>query len=340
MQTPGVASAILFQGREITELSGSLLSTVTQIMDRGQNTNSYKFALLRSLAAFGIQHGNGEEVISREWLAERFIEFYWPITVRFQIRQATVLDKDPVVMKFIRNETNELGLPPEMPLRRYRDQHSDRYGELVARTAGNAFDDVIPRFHTVARRKIKPRLYKIDGEDIIIGKKQRMFLRENHKTLDLLAVGAWVKFTESFTSAPRLYEKIQGLEPTRSTLTRYRNFLLSWGEPSCFYCSEPVRNNSDVDHVVPWSFIAEDKIWNLVLACDQCNGDKLSATPADMFINKLNERNHQLLEVGDDNILDAKIRKELAEWRGRDLAEHIWMLVNRCRADGFGTWGP
>jgi 5-methylcytosine-specific restriction endonuclease McrA len=218
-------------------------------------------------------------------------------------------------------------------------RRSDRYEKLVARVAGKAFDDVIPRFHTVARRNVEPRLYEIDGKDIIVGEKERMFLRENHKALDLLAVGAWVKFTEPFTSAPRLYEKIQGLEPTRSTLTPYRRFLLSLEEPRCFYCAEQVKENTNVDHVVPWSFIAEDKIWNLVLACDRCNSSKSSATPSDAFIDKLNERN-QILEVDNKIISVTKIGKELAEWRGRELAEHIRMLVDRCRADGFGIWMP
>ena len=36
--------------------------------------------------------------------------------------------------------------------------------------------------------------------------------------------------------------------------------------------------------------------------------------------------------------LPDRIRKELAEWHGRDLAENVQMLVERCRADGFGEW--
>jgi len=76
-----------------------------------------------------------------------------------------------------------------------------------------------------------------------------------------------------------------------------------------------------------------------VLACEECNGSdgKSSMTPPDRFIEKLNERNSDLL--GRDKAgLPDRMRMELAEWHGRDLAENVHMLVERCRADGFGEW--
>jgi len=97
------------------------MNSVAQILERGQFANSYKFALLRSLAAFGMKPGNGEEPIEVEWLAERFVELFWPLTLRFNIRQATVPDKDPVVMRYIRDEASALGLSPETLLRDYRE---------------------------------------------------------------------------------------------------------------------------------------------------------------------------------------------------------------------------
>ena len=165
----------------------------------------------------------------------------------------------------------------------------------------------------------------------------RAFLRRNSKTLDLLALGAWVKFTERYTSAPRLYEKIQGLEPSRSGLKLYRQFLISRGVPHCFYCSNPCVTFPHVDHVVPWCFVAEDKVWNLVLACESCNSRKTSMTPQDRFIEKLTERNASLLQV-DESGLPVRVRRDLVEWRGGGLAEHVHILVDRCRADGFGVW--
>ena len=93
-------------------MADAYMDAVTSILQRGQFSNSYKFALLRSLAAFGAKQGSGAETVEHEWLADKFIEFYWPLTVRFKIRQATVPNKDPVVMGFIREEKDALGLSP------------------------------------------------------------------------------------------------------------------------------------------------------------------------------------------------------------------------------------
>lgn len=38
-----------------------------------------------------------------------------------------------------------------------------------------------------------------------------------------------------------------------------------------FYYPNPP---TDPDHVIPWSFICHDKIWNLVYCCKGCNGRK------------------------------------------------------------------
>ena len=90
------------------------MDTVVQIMERGQKNNSYKMALLRSLAALGLQPETKAEIITFEWLAKQFIRFYWPLALRFNIRQATVPDKDPVVMRLIRNEAAKIDISPEI----------------------------------------------------------------------------------------------------------------------------------------------------------------------------------------------------------------------------------
>ena len=316
------------------------LTTAVQIMTRGRNTNSYKFALLRSLAAFGISPGLDAATVSLERLAGQFLKFYWPITLRFQIRQASVPDRDPVVMRLIREERAALGLSPETGLEDFQRTNRARHQALVGKVAREAFDDVIPRFHTVAGRPIEPKLYEPDDDGIYVSSEVRAFLKQNHKALDLLAIGAWVKFTEKYTSAPRLYEKIEGLIPRRSTLKAYREFLQERGVVDCFYCGDLLSQNPHVDHVVPWRFVLEDRVWNLVMVCDTCNGAKSSMTPPDEYIDRVCKRNAELLEI-DERDLPRKIRSDLVEWRGKRLSEELRVLVERCRGDGFGSWiGP
>lgn len=335
---PVVVFATSFLARAITRMSQDYMNSVAQILERGLFTNSYKFALLRSLAAHGVKPGNGKETIEVEWLAERFVELFWPLTLRFNIRQATVPDKDPVVMRYIRDEAAALGLSPETQLRDYRKKHSDRYAKLISKVSNNAFGNVIPRLHTVGGGKVTPSLYMASSHGIRINANARAFLQQNHKAIDLLAIGSWVKFTEKFTSAPRLYEKIQGLAFKRSALKPYREFLQSeLGERECFYCAGSFLPQPHVEHVIPWSFVAEDKVWNLVLSCKDCNSEKSSQTPANSFVTKLIHRNEKILAM-DASGIPKRINNDLSEWRSGGLKKHVEVLVSRCRADGFGTW--
>jgi hypothetical protein len=149
--------------------------------------------------------------------------------------------------------------------------------------------------------------------------------------LEHLAIGAWVRFTEQFSTAPRLYEKIAGTPPMRRQQS-YRTLLVELQKGRCFYCG---GDGAAVDHVVPWSYVLEDRLWNLVLCCATCNGRKSDQTPTDAFIEKLLSRNQRLL---DGDVPQVAARRDLQEWASPGLNEHVRLLVANCRADGFDTW--
>ena len=76
----------------------------------------------------------------------------------------------------------------------------------------------------------------------------RQFLSGHHRVLSLLSVGWWVKFTEQYTFAPRLYEKIAGAPPERKQ-ERYRSFLTTVQGMRCFYCGLETTT-LHIDHAV------------------------------------------------------------------------------------------
>jgi len=105
------------------------LTSILQILDYGLKTSSYKFALLRALADYGEQ-GAADDLISHRWLAQRFVEYYWPLTLTFRVRQATDPTRDPVIMRFVRQEAAELRLSPNCQLHKYRKENPKRYEVL------------------------------------------------------------------------------------------------------------------------------------------------------------------------------------------------------------------
>jgi hypothetical protein len=106
-----VAFGISFPEWATTKTWFLLNSNIVRILEYGLKTNSYKFALLRSLAEIA-QETTQHRPIPYQSLAEKFLNYYWPLTILFRIRQATDPTRDPVVMKFIRREAEGLKLSP------------------------------------------------------------------------------------------------------------------------------------------------------------------------------------------------------------------------------------
>ena len=323
------------------------LTSVQRILQYGLTTNSYKYALLRALAAFG-KGQKGENTIPFACLAEQFLAYYWPF-VTLRIRQATDQARDPVIMRFIRD-----ALPPMTPSmqgarEKFRRNNPQQYQDqdIVDRCcrAGGCFDEVVPRLHTIPRKQVDALLYDFDMQkrELHLRSGARQFLQEYSEVVELLSIGAWVRFTERYATQPRLYEKIAGIKPKRHARP-FEALLRSYRGDRCFYCETALSSQSHVEHVIPWSFVFEDRIWNLVLACQTCNSSKSDQTPVDRYIERLSERNEKLKTWVAENGPSAKetyARKDFKDFQDRNLGEHLRTLVQTCRDEGFGTWnGP
>jgi hypothetical protein len=82
----------------------------------------------------------------------------------------------------------------------------------------------------------------------------------------------------------------------RASLATVREPFKEAFGPHCFYCGTHVPVNNPVDHVLPWSLIGIDGLANLVLACARCNGDKSGALPAVSIVDRVLERDREVLE--------------------------------------------
>jgi hypothetical protein len=249
------------------------IGTLYQIVAAGQKTNSYKFALWRALTRLASSTSEAKPEISKHDLAPIFLEYYWPLEVKYHIRQGIDPDKDPIVMTRARELMEDGDISHGESLRDFQKRMPEKHKLLVAQIAREAFDDVIPRFHKVRGQRIEPKIYTYTGvegragELIELTGESRQFLIEYRKLIDYVAVSGWVRFTEQFTSAPKLHDKIEGTSFRRGAVSHWRNVLQEIQNGKCFYDETHEVSAPEVDHVLPWSFVLEDKTWNLVLAC-------------------------------------------------------------------------
>lgn len=133
----------------------------------------------------------------------------------------------------------------------------------------------------------------------------------------------------------------------RTDLTPVRKPLNEYKKGKCFYCFRPISivsnqdTTCDVDHVIPMSIqygtsydLQLNEIWNLVLACQQCNrweqDGKAGRLPPKEFLLRLYQRNEYLIESNHplkENIIfrtgeSSKQRLDFLT-RGYDLATNI-----------------
>ena len=120
---------------------------------------------------------------------------------------------------------------------------------------------------------------------------------------------------EKFNYAPKIANKVSSISEARlkrESLTKYKNELMKQfkdGVAKDFYSGEPLDDDDiSVDHVIPWSFMYSDDIWNLVLTSKSHNSSKSNTIPPEDIIEKLKERNSQIVDL-----LDSKFNIEMKD---------------------------
>ena len=139
----------------------------------------------------------------------------------------------------------------------------------------------------------------------------------------------------------------------RRSVTEARGAIIGYQKGHCFYCSRPVvtvganATDSDVDHSFPLSLqriygpiVNLDGVWNLVIACRECNrgkGGKLDRLPAPSLLERLYHRNEYFIS-SHHPLREAIIGQTGASpSRRRKFLQSIW---SQARAHEVKRWNP
>jgi hypothetical protein len=273
----------------------------------GQNSMSYKFALGKALLELA---GRGQTFVSLEDLAvpyaNHIIEHLKVASKQGTSRSSRFLDA----------------------CKGYNSGQIT-HEELVGMTTKLGFANVIDAFHVVNRGEIPTRFFQDDRKarkgitltDELLALKD-MF-QYNNLIHEVEARWRLVESAWSLNISPRhlsvehdwddevLFIVSSGNE--RNNLTSSRDALNGYQKGRCFYCYSEISVESgeeklaDVDHFFPHTlnhFIEEKKanldgVWNLVLACQDCNrgvAGKFANIPQIRLLERLHRRNNYLIE--------------------------------------------
>lgn len=278
---------------QVFEVPEYSVGDVARLMRRASMSASYKPALLKALAR--ITRVSGGIGIPLESIGGEFAKMYWNQTVIFRLRQAAAYTKQAEVVRPILEAARLYGA------RYYGELPDAAKASLGRRMARILTINVLAAFHSSKPNDMPFIYYWSKGSSEISLTPQSLdFLKRHGSVLEALANHYWALFLESTNRlTPRIIHKLNrdGIERAQS-LARYLRILQqNDAAEECFYCGTAFDGitRPTVDHVIPWSFLVDDPLWDLVAACAHCNSSKSDWLPDLRYVEKLVQRNAALV---------------------------------------------
>ncbi len=265
-------------------------------------TSTYKFALLKSILdnlLNNMPSENGQMIFYSDLFA-KFAESFWNLVVKYHLHQQkpTAEGKTSKIEQIFGEavKTN-----PVLENLEFASIKENTKSKLIQKVQAECKKYVLGALYG----DFGGKLYGFDqnGNFITLSQDAYGFLLKYKIEIEKLNYYAWAKFLEKINEENMLFHLLSKLElslPERSPLEIYRNILFSeFEECNCFYCGKKLSGKIHVDHFIPWSFVKEDKLWNFVLSCPQCNIKKSNALPPQNTITRILERNRIILNASD-----------------------------------------
>lgn len=205
------------------------------------------------------------------------------------------------------------------------------YQKKIQKIANTLTHDVSWRFMNVNGKSLD--IYRLDlkKKEIIFTEEQIMDLHEYAFVLSQLLNYRWAQLLEKFNNCPKIASKVKGISDEkirRNNLTKYKDILLlqmKQGKIIDFYTGSSLKENEiSLDHVIPWSFMYSDDIWNLVITSKSNNSRKSDSIPSKNIIKRLEDRNIELLN---DIPQTSKYYKELKQAIDNNYVEKFYFSL-------------
>ena len=277
------------------------ISQFLEVIRNCSTENTYKMAWAKSIVEICFLDKNVKK-ITLHTIAINMFKYYWNQTIYFDLVQGSNLEKPPAFISIVKKE-----------IEKYFLKTSSRQPIHFERASSNIdLNSVLPRLVRILKQDVSYRFLFLSGVNLNIyqyhkGNDYLIIKHANaiHEYHDILVESInfrWTQILENFNNCPRIAKKVRVLdlpEIKRSSLNKYREYLdVENPLHHCFICGDIIVDETpSIDHVIPWSFIFSDDLWNLVYTHRKCNSSKSNATPTIHLIKKLENRNRILLNA-------------------------------------------
>lgn len=288
--------------------------------------NTYKMSWCRALVEHAVNHPT-QTRIDFDKISLLMFKYYWDQTIFFNLEQGPNTKKRPAIHQIVRNKIAQFKQNNLLPLNFIRVQsqikiNTDKISKILTQ-------DVSWRFLSIGSIKYDIYHYKKDQRYLTLH--QPKLIKDHSKLLFELINYRWSQKLEDLNNTPRIAQKVRGTDrdqtPRRKSLKKFQP-LLDVENPKhiCFFTNEPIANNElSIDHIIPWSYMYSDDLWNLVYVKKSENSSMSNRIKNDEIKDKLINRNIQLLEFLDTQKISNKLVEELRLANEKDYVQQFWI---------------
>ena len=294
---------------------------------KSRNDTSYKYGFLKTIID-NIYNVDKDLKLTFDQLFSKFGEIYWNLILKHGLKQkAATLDKRETYLEQVLHSAVEKyriiePIPYESLTQEMMKDISHQIKIKCKKyVVGALFEDTNRLFYSFSKKEewiqINPLMYE--------------FICKHKVVIEKLNYYEWARFLERVNEdsvASNILLKIDE-SSKRNNLSYYRRILFEELESkTCFYCGKQLNlDKTDVDHFIPWSFIKDDNLWNLVLACSTCNRKKNDKLPEIDFLNALIKRNQQIIlksHLLDLNSYQSQKIRYIYKWAIMNGYDKMW----------------
>lgn len=221
--------------------------------------------------------------IDLNFIALNYIKQYWEYFFKFKLRQShTPRDAN------INNILSMYGGEPKTPS--LETLSTDRFKNLRKEVINKSIKQEV-----LIHLDPNGELYQRNrGEDSIIIDSSLINFFRKYKWILVSALNFIItRYLEKINFVPRIAEKVSGNIP-RSYLNENEKKILLDIHEVCFYCNKPYNGAYAMDHVIPFNYLYQTEIFNIVPACNLCNSSKNDRLPIQDIFDKVKIRNRTL----------------------------------------------
>lgn len=303
----------------------SALSVV--FSSKSVNDTSYKFGFLKAIID-NLYNVDENLCLTFDQLFSKFGEIYWNLVLKYGLKQKkpTRDNRETALERVLHYAVETYQITEPIP---YESLSPAMMIDISHRikvkckenVVGALFEDTKHLFYSFSKR----------GEWIQFNPEMYSFICKHKVLIEKLNYYEWAKFLEKVNEeslSTRLLNKIDE-SSKRNNLSFYRRILYEeFEDKRCFYCGKPLKADQiHVDHFIPWSFIKDDNLWNLVLSCPSCNQKKSDKLPDIQYLNSIVDRNKgMLIETYKEDMKNYQAGKliRIYDWAKLNGYTDIW----------------